>query len=324
MDRRLAILVALAIGVTFAGVGSAPAARLDMLTITPPPDMTVTADALCGQADCAQVYFTFTVTGGTPPYNLICTPEGSGGFFHVGIDTVSCLAQDSEADSTPYASFTLTVDPPASGPTGGGSGSGGGTGGAGGGGAPPPAGGGAPPSGSGGAGPDTTAPTLAQHRDITVDAIGPGGAVVRYVVAATDPDNTAGQIAVACSRSSGSLFPLGPGAATKTTTVTCNAADPAENHATPISFKVTVLGVHDQLLALERELRATRSLSSARRASFLTMVVRAERYFAGGSRAGTRRELGALRTRLTGLSARVSRDRTVWLTATSRMIAVVG
>src|SRR5579875_3423090 len=82
-----------------------------MLTITAPADMTVTADQVCGQSNCAQVFYTFTVSGGYPPYNLICTPVNSGGMFLVGTHTVSCLAQDSEDDSTPYASFTLTVLP---------------------------------------------------------------------------------------------------------------------------------------------------------------------------------------------------------------------
>jgi hypothetical protein len=102
-----------------------------MLSITAPADMTVTADQLCPQGDCAQVNYTFTVSGGVPPYHLVCTPLDSGSRFPVGSYNVRCFAQDSAGDSTPEASFTLTVTAP--GGSGGGSGAGGGSGGSGGG-----------------------------------------------------------------------------------------------------------------------------------------------------------------------------------------------
>jgi hypothetical protein len=114
-------------------VGVARSAPLDTLTIAAPADMSVTADQVCGQSNCARVFYAFSVSGGYPPYRLVCTPVDSGGLFLVGSRTVSCLAQDSEDDSTPYASFTLTVAAPSGGSevTGGSGGSG--SGGAGGG-----------------------------------------------------------------------------------------------------------------------------------------------------------------------------------------------
>jgi hypothetical protein len=78
------------------------------LAISAPADMTATATTPCGQTTCAQVYYSFTVTGGTPPYTLVCNLP-SGGLFTVGAHTISCLAQDSKGNSTPNASFTLTV-----------------------------------------------------------------------------------------------------------------------------------------------------------------------------------------------------------------------
>jgi hypothetical protein len=68
---------------------------------------------------------------------------------------------------------------------------------------------------------------------MSVSATGPGGAMVTYVVTATDPDNEPSTLKLSCSPSSGSTFPVGE------TTVACTASDPAGNtsHA---SFKVTV------------------------------------------------------------------------------------
>src|SRR5581483_5331096 len=79
-----------------------------MLTISAPADITAPATMPCGQTYCAQVMYTFTVSGGTPPYTLGCNLP-SGGEFTVGAHTVSCMAQDSAGNSTPQASFTVTV-----------------------------------------------------------------------------------------------------------------------------------------------------------------------------------------------------------------------
>jgi hypothetical protein len=70
-------------------------------------------------------------------------------------------------------------------------------------------------------------PTLNLPADFTVEATGPGGAVVTYTVS-TSPGAT-----VACVPPSGATFPLG------TTTVQCTATD-AYNQTTTGSFSVTV------------------------------------------------------------------------------------
>jgi hypothetical protein len=61
------------------------------------------------------------------------------------------------------------------------------------------------------------------------------GAVVTYIATATDPDTPASQLRITCSPPSGSIFPIG------TTTVYCQARDPAGNSTTG-SFQVIVNG----------------------------------------------------------------------------------
>jgi hypothetical protein len=85
------------------------------LSIAAPADMTVEATTPCGTTDCALVAYSFTVTGGYPPYNLICNlPSGSP--MTVGSHPVTCMAQDSKGDSTPNATFNVTVTAPSSPP----------------------------------------------------------------------------------------------------------------------------------------------------------------------------------------------------------------
>ena len=79
---------------------------------------------------------------------------------------------------------------------------------------------------------DTTAPVLTVSDDITTEATGPAGADVTFDASADDVVD--GEVAVDCSPSSGSTFPLG------TTTVDCSATDAAGNEATD-SFTVTVV-----------------------------------------------------------------------------------
>ncbi len=78
---------------------------------------------------------------------------------------------------------------------------------------------------------DTTAPALTLPADITVEAEGPGGAVVTYT--ATADDAVSGNVAVNLNIPSGSVFAVG------TTTVTATATDAAGNTASG-SFTVTV------------------------------------------------------------------------------------
>ena len=226
------------------------------LKITPPADITVAADSVCVQSNCVQVSYSYTVTGGYPPYHLVCNLD-SGMYFLVGSHVISCFAQDSRGNSTPPSTFNLTVTPPSA-TGGGGGGTGGGGGGSGGSGGSTGGTG-----GSGGAGADTTPPTLTQHANIAIDAAVHTGRRVTYDVTATDPGNAAGVVRVSCAPASGSVFRLAAGAVSRTTAVTCHASDAASNAASPMSFHVTVHGVHTQILALERAIAQARGLSSA-------------------------------------------------------------
>jgi hypothetical protein len=107
-------MAAAAVATVFLCAGSAQAVGLeatrlaDMLSISPPADITTSANMPCGQSYCAQVYFTFTATGGTPPYNFVCGAY-PGSLFTVGSHGVGCMAQDSRGNSTPMSTFTITV-----------------------------------------------------------------------------------------------------------------------------------------------------------------------------------------------------------------------
>jgi hypothetical protein len=80
---------------------------------------------------------------------------------------------------------------------------------------------------------DTTAPVIASHADLTIEATSSAGAAVTYI-SPTATDNYDSSVTVSCSPASGSTFPLGD------TTVTCNAQDVAGNHAIQTTFNVHV------------------------------------------------------------------------------------
>ena len=88
--------------------------------------------------------------------------------------------------------------------------------------------------------PDTTPPVLTLPATIVVDATFPGGAVVSYTASALD--DVSGSVAVNCSPTGGSTFPIG------TTAVSCSAGDAAGNFAYG-QFNVTVLGALEMLTA---------------------------------------------------------------------------
>jgi hypothetical protein len=91
-----------------ANAGVPPPPVAGSLTITPPADITVAATTTCNQIPCAPVTYSYTVGGGVPPYHLICNLD-SGTLFLLGTHTVSCIAKDSAGDSTPAATFKVTV-----------------------------------------------------------------------------------------------------------------------------------------------------------------------------------------------------------------------
>jgi hypothetical protein len=192
----------LAAGVAAAALLLVAAARADdMLAISAPGDITAAATMPCGQTFCAQVTYAFTVTGGTPPYTLGCN-LASGGLFTVGSHAVRCSAQDSRGNSTPKASFTLTV-------TGGGS-------------PPPPE-------------PAPARLAISAPGDITAAATMPCGqtfcAQVTYAFTVTG--GTA-PYTVGCNLDSGGLFTVG------SHTVRCHAQDSRGNSTPDASFTLTV------------------------------------------------------------------------------------
>jgi hypothetical protein len=78
---------------------------------------------------------------------------------------------------------------------------------------------------------DTEPPSITCRSDTTVVTCDPDGAVVEFIISATD--NCSDEPVISCSPASGSLFPVG------TTTVNCTATDDASNLST-CSFDVTV------------------------------------------------------------------------------------
>lgn len=108
--------------------------------------------------------------------------------------------------------------------------------------------------GSGGGDPvppaDTQAPSLQLPADLTVEATGPSGSAVTYVVGATDDRDATP--AVSCTPPSGSTFALGA------TTVTCAARDAAGNEATG-SFTVRVADTTAPVLSFEKVARTVRT-----------------------------------------------------------------
>lgn len=172
---------------------------------------------------------------------------------------------------------------------------------------------------------DTTPPTLQVPADFTIDATNPTGAVVDYTVTATDPDNTAAQITIDCVPASGSTFPLGPNGTSATTTVTCNASDPAGNNATPMSFNVTVLGVHDQLLALEGQVNAATNLDNGQQHSLVSQLQLADQYFASGDTKAAVKQLDAFVKKVDQYTPPLtSTQASDWIAAADQIIAVIG
>lgn len=99
---------------------------------------------------------------------------------------------------------------------------------------------------------DTTAPVIAFHADISaVEAASPAGAIVIYTAPATSDNVDPAGIAI-CSPASGSTFPLGQ------SIVTCNATDAAGNHASPTTFKVTVVDTTAPVIAAHSDVAAER------------------------------------------------------------------
>jgi hypothetical protein len=170
---------------------------------------------------------------------------------------------------------------------------------------------------------DTTAPTIHPSSNITTDATKPLGAVVTYTVTTSDPDNDASQIATSCSPVSGSLFRLAPKAKTRTVTVTCNASDPAGNVATPSSFRVTVLGVHDQLTALEADVTAAGNVATTRRSALALKLVHADLDFSSGRVVAASSQVDSFMKDVRVAPRLTRAQRSSWVGAATRISAVM-
>jgi hypothetical protein len=110
---------------------------------------------------------------------------------------------------------------------------------------------------------DTTAPVISGPTSpVTAEATGPSGAAVSYTVTASDATTDAAQITLSCSPASGSVFPIG------STTVTCNASDPAGNAATPFTFQVTVSDTTAPVIAAHADVTAPATAGSGEAVSY--------------------------------------------------------
>ena len=106
---------------------------------------------------------------------------------------------------------------------------------------------------------DTTAPVITIGGNLTVEASGPGGAVVNFTATASDDKD--GTVAVTTSRASGSTFPVG------ITTVTATAHDAAGNVATK-TFTVTVTDSVKPVLSLPANITLEATSASGAAATF--------------------------------------------------------
>ena len=155
--------------VTYAPLVDAP------LTIAAPADITVNNDP--GQAGAVVSYPSPTTTGGVLPIDVSCNLP-SGGFYPLGVTTVTCTATDGAgaealAEVTVTDTFTITVV-------------------------------------------DNEPPVIAQPPDLALSAATASGTVVTFPLpSATD---NAGPPTVTCSPASGTTFPLGVTTVTCTAT----------------------------------------------------------------------------------------------------------
>jgi hypothetical protein len=315
--------------------------------LTPSPDFglavlpagTVTAGASGG--------FTVTVTGsggfaGAVSLGVSGLPAGATASFSPNPASSSSTLTVTTTTATPAGSYTLTVTgtsgslshtaqvtltvqapAPAPPPPAGGGGSGAGGGSSDGGQGSSGGGGGssgistfAPPR-------DLSAPTVGAHPDVVVDATSATGAAITYQLTATDPDDAEGEISITCTPASGSVFPLGVGATTRRTVVTCVATDKAGNVGSEATFAVTVRGARDQLLMLQNRIRSASFLASTQRDTLDADLRRARRLFATGHPKGARLELHDFIREARSVPRRGSTEAGGWIRAAERIIAML-
>ena len=108
---------------------------------------------------------------------------------------------------------------------------------------------------------DTTAPVIAAHADVTVEATSALGAIVTYT-SPTTSDIVDGAGTASCSPSSGENFALG------NTTVTCNAIDAHGNFAIPTTFVIHVVDTTAPVIATHADVTAEATSASGAAVSF--------------------------------------------------------
>jgi hypothetical protein len=158
--------------------------RIKVGTDTEPPVIAPHSDVQVTSETPVAVNYTIPVAiDDLDPSVLVTCSPSSGSVFPIGDTTITCNASDSAGNAATPTTFVVSVVPPL----------------------PPP---------------DTEAPVIAAHENISVSGT-PGGQVVNYInpIATDNLDATT---------------------TVGTTTVTCNAEDAAGNQAIPTTFEVGV------------------------------------------------------------------------------------
>jgi uncharacterized delta-60 repeat protein len=158
--------------------------------------------------------------------------------------------------------------------------------------------------------PDTAPPVLVVPPPLAVDATTPAGAVVTYVVSASDDQDPAP--IVACMPASGTTFAIGD------TLVTCLATDNAGNSQSA-AFNVHVKGAGEQLAELEQ---AVSGVGPGQ--SLAAKVRQARSLLSRGDAAGTARVLRAFVAEVNAQSGKsLDASQAASLVATAKRIAAV-
>jgi hypothetical protein len=261
---------------------------------TTPPSITVPANITDTTTDSTGKVETYTAPTATDLVDGSLTPTctsaptaglSSGSKFPVGTTTITCTATDAHGNSA-SKSFTVAITLSTG---------------------------------------DHTPPVLTVPANIKVNATSPAGAVVTYTVTATDPDNPPSQITIVCTPASGSTFPINSNGTSKTTTVTCNAHDPAGNNAAPKSFTVTVFGVYDQLVALGGQVNAATNLSKGTKQSLEAQLLNAGVAYALGSKSSAKSDVNQFIKKVNQDKPPItSAQATAWIASANQIIAVIG
>src|SRR5207245_2924511 len=107
-------------------------------------------------------------------------------------------------------------------------------------------------------------------------------------------------------------------------TVTCTANDPSGNAAKPSSFRVTVLGVHDQLIALQAEVTAAANVATSRRSSLASKLLHADLDFSSGNVTMAATQLTSFIKEAHAIPRLTQAQKAMWIRTAARISAVIG